>query len=276
MRPLNYSRADSVDSATASAAKGGVFIAGGTNLLDLMKLEVMAPKQLVDINRLELSSISDTENGGLRIGALVTNSDCTAHPKIRRDYGVLARAILAGASGQLRNKATTGGNLCQRTRCYYFYDPAMPCNKRAPGSGCQARSGFNRIHEIMGASDERIATYPGDMAVAMCALDATIEIESPGGERKSVPIAQFHRLPGDTPHCRGFSFPVSCVASYISAKRLALRATCLATCASKTWILSRRFRASGIFTRSRRSRYRSITWLCRSVISPMISPISSP
>jgi xanthine dehydrogenase YagS FAD-binding subunit len=177
-----------------------MFIAGGTNLLDLMKLEVMAPEQLVDINRLELSAISDTDDGGVRIGALVTNSDCAAHPQIRRDYGVLARAILAGASGQLRNKATTGGNLCQRTRCYYFYDPAMPCNKREPGSGCQAMKGFNRIHAIIGASDECIATYPGDMAVAMCALDATVEIESPGGERNIVPVTEFHRLPGDTPH----------------------------------------------------------------------------
>jgi len=140
-----------------------------------------------------------TDDGGMRIGALVTNSDCAADPRIRRDYGVLARAILAGASGQLRNKATTGGNLCQRTRCYYFYDTAMPCNKREPGSGCQAMAGFNRIHAILGASDQCIATYPGDMAVALCALGASVEIERPGAERRTVAVTDFHRLPGDSP-----------------------------------------------------------------------------
>lgn len=199
MRPFDYNRAANTGSATEAGADGGTFIAGGTNLLDLMKLEVMAPERLVDINRLDLGEMSDTDDGGLRIGALVTNSDCAADQRVRRDYGVLARAILAGASGQLRNKATTGGNLCQRTRCYYFYDTAMPCNKREPGSGCQAMEGFNRIHAILGASDQCIATYPGDMAVAMCALGAKIEIERPGGRRRTVQVVDFHKLAGDTP-----------------------------------------------------------------------------
>ena len=198
MRPFQYDRAGSAQEAIKAVGAETQFIAGGTNLLDLMKLEVMAPDKLVDINRLDLGEMTETENGGLRIGALVTNSDCAADARVRRDYGVLARAILAGASGQLRNKATTGGNLCQRTRCFYFYDTAMPCNKREPGSGCQAMGGFNRIHAILGASDACIATYPGDMAVAMYALGATVEIEGPGGHR-TVPVTEFHRLPGDTP-----------------------------------------------------------------------------
>lgn len=199
MKPFDYERAADTDQAVKSAASGACFIAGGTNLLDLMKLEVMAPDQLVDINRLDLGKIEATAEGGLRIGALVTNSDCAADPRIRSDYSVLSRAILAGASGQLRNKATTGGNLCQRTRCYYFYDTDMPCNKREPGSGCQAQGGFDRIHAILGASEACIATYPGDMAVAMCALDARVEIQSSKGETRTVPVSEFHRLPGDSP-----------------------------------------------------------------------------
>ncbi len=199
MKPFVYARASDRADATAQAAADASFIAGGTNLLDLMKLEVMAPDRLVDINRLGLDEISETEAGGLRIGALVTNSDCAAHVRVRQLYPVLSRAILAGASGQLRNKATTGGNLCQRTRCYYFYDTAMPCNKREPGSGCQAMQGFNRIHAILGASDACIATYPGDMAVAMTALDAEVEIEGADGESRLVPVRDFHRLPGDHP-----------------------------------------------------------------------------
>ena len=198
MKPFTYARANDRADAIAQAADA-TYIAGGTNLLDLMKLEVMAPDKLVDINRLDLSEICVTDDGGLRIGALVTNSDCAADDRVRRDYPVLSRAILAGASGQLRNKATTGGNLCQRTRCYYFYDTAMPCNKREPGSGCQALHGFNRIHAILGASDACIATYPGDMAVAMTALDAQIEIEGADGETRQVPIQDFHLLPGDHP-----------------------------------------------------------------------------
>lgn len=199
MKPFAYARASERADATAQAANNATYIAGGTNLLDLMKLEVMTPDKLVDINRLDLSEITVTDDGGLRIGALVTNSDCAADERVRSDYPVLSRAILAGASGQLRNKATTGGNLCQRTRCYYFYDTAMPCNKREPGSGCQALAGFNRIHAILGASDACIATYPGDMAVAMTALDAQIEIENVDGEIRKVPIQDFHVLPGDNP-----------------------------------------------------------------------------
>ncbi|WP_417592682.1 FAD binding domain-containing protein [Parasphingorhabdus sp.] len=199
MKPFAYSRATDRANATAEVANDATFIAGGTNLLDLMKLEVMTPAKLVDINRLDLSEITETDDGGLRIGALVTNSDCAADQRVRRDYPVLTRAILAGASGQLRNKATTGGNLCQRTRCYYFYDTAMPCNKREPGSGCQALAGFNRIHAILGTSEACIATYPGDMAVAMTALDAQVEIENVDGEIRQVSVQDFHRLPGDNP-----------------------------------------------------------------------------
>lgn len=199
MRPFNYSRAEDETAAIRAASGGGTFIAGGTNLLDLMKLEVMTPEDLVDINHLDLKSISQTDEGGLRIGALVTNSDCAADDRIRSDYAVLSKAILAGASGQLRNKATTGGNLCQRTRCYYFYDTAMDCNKREPGSGCGAMGGVNRLHAILGASDACIATYPGDMAVAMCALDASVEISSSNGGTRCVPVTEFHRLPGNHP-----------------------------------------------------------------------------
>ena len=200
MKAFDYARAETPKAAILSASEAGArFIAGGTNLLDLMKLEVMAPDRLVDINRLDLKQIGKSDDGGLSIGALVTNSDCAADPRIRRDYGLLSRAILAGASGQLRNKATTGGNLCQRTRCYYFYDTAMPCNKREPGSGCQAIGGATRLHAIFGASDRCIATYPGDMAVAMSALDAQVEIEGADGATRNVPVRDFHRLPGDTP-----------------------------------------------------------------------------
>ena len=200
MRPFDYSRADSIGAATGAAAGGATIIAGGTNLLDLMKLEVMTPDALIDVNRLNLTHVEDTEEGGLRIGALVTNSDLAAHERIRRDYPVLSRALLAGASGQLRNKATTGGNLCQRTRCYYFYDTAMPCNKREPGSGCRAIGGFNRIHAVLGTSEHCIATHPSDMAVAMRALKALVEIERPDGKRRTIPVDDFYRLPHDTPH----------------------------------------------------------------------------
>jgi xanthine dehydrogenase YagS FAD-binding subunit len=200
MRPFDYARALTRPDATAAASQGAAFIAGGTNLLDLMKLEVMTPDRLVDINRLDLDGIEPTKGGGLRIGALVRNSDLAADPVVRRDYPVLSRALLAGASGQLRNKATTGGNLLQRTRCFYFYDTAMPCNKRAPGTGCQAIGGFNRIHAILGASEACIATHPSDMAVALRALDAVVEIEAADGKTRDLPLADLHRLPGDTPH----------------------------------------------------------------------------
>lgn len=194
MRAFDYARAGSVDDAAGSAAK---LIAGGTNLLDLMKLEVETPDHLLDINRIGLDRIEQAD-GRLRIGALVTNADCAADAMVRRDYPLLARAILAGASPQLRNKATTGGNLCQRTRCHYFMDLDTRCNKRHPGSGCDAIGGFNRIHAILGASDQCIATYPGDMAVALSALDATVEIKGKAGAR-TLPLRDFHRLPGDDP-----------------------------------------------------------------------------
>ena len=199
MKAFDYARADSRSDATARARDGATIIAGGTNLLDLMKLEVMSPPALVDINRLDLNSITATDEGGLRIGALVTNSDLAAHGTVRRHYEVLSRALLAGASGQLRNKATTGGNLLQRTRCAYFYDTAMPCNKRAPGTGCQARDGFNRILAILGTSEQCIATHPSDMAVAMMALDAVVEIEAADGASRQIPLDELYRLPGTTP-----------------------------------------------------------------------------
>lgn len=202
MKPFTYERAtSSSDAASAAVAQRRTrFIAGGTNLLDLMKLEIETPEHLIDINRLGLDGIDEMDDGGLRIGAMVRNSDLAADPRIRERYPVLSRALLAGASGQLRNKATTGGNLLQRTRCYYFYDTTMPCNKREPGSGCAAIGGFNRIHAIVGASDGCIATHPSDMAVAMRVLDATIHTMLPDGSERDIPIDEFYRLPGDTPH----------------------------------------------------------------------------
>jgi xanthine dehydrogenase YagS FAD-binding subunit len=200
MKAFTYARAGSVaDAASAAAKPGAKVIAGGTNLLDLMKLQVETPSALVDINRLPLDTIENTQDGGLRIGALVRNSDLAADQRVRRHYGVLSRALLSGASAQLRNKATTGGNLLQRTRCSYFYDITMPCNKRTPGSGCAAMAGFNRMHAILGASDQCIATNPSDMAVAMRALDASIETIDSSGNTRAIPIADFHRLPGQTP-----------------------------------------------------------------------------
>jgi xanthine dehydrogenase YagS FAD-binding subunit len=200
MKAFTYERAESTAQAAAAAIKPGAkIIAGGTNLLDLMKLQVETPSTLVDINRLPLDKIEDAADGGLRIGALVRNSDLAADPRVRQRYGVLSRALLAGASAQLRNKATTSGNLLQRTRCYYFYDITKPCNKRSPGSGCAALAGFNRIHSILGASDQCIATHPSDMAVAMRALDAKVETVNRAGQPRVIPIAEFHRLPGNTP-----------------------------------------------------------------------------
>ncbi len=201
MRTFTYERPENVaDAARAVAAiPGAKFIAGGTNLLDLMKLEVETPTHLVDVNRLPLARVEDTREGGLRIGALVRNSDLAAHPRVRKEYGVLSRALLAGASGQLRNKATTAGNLLQRTRCYYFYDVTKPCNKRDPGSGCAALAGFNRIHAVVGGSAQCIATHPSDMAVAMRALDARVETVLPDGQNETIALADFYRLPGTTP-----------------------------------------------------------------------------
>lgn len=194
MRPFTYTRAED---AAAALAAGGRFIAGGTNLLDLMKLQVETPDALVDINHVGLDAIAP-EGEGLLVGALVRNADLAADPRVRRDWPLLSRAILAGASAQIRNRATTGGNLLQRTRCPYFYDLDTPCNKRQPGSGCSAQGGFNRGLAIMGASEACIATFPGDMPVAMAALDAEIRIDGPNGAR-TLPAAGFHRLPGDTP-----------------------------------------------------------------------------
>src|ERR1700710_274108 len=202
MKPFTYERAKSPAEAAASAARlnGAKFIAGGTNLLDLMKLQIETPSHLIDVNELSLDKIEPTPEGGLRIGALVRNTDLAADPRVRRDYAVLSRALLAGASGQLRNKATTAGNLLQRTRCPYFYDTNQPCNKRQPGSGCAAIGGVNRQHAVIGSSDACIATHPSDMAVAMRVLDATIETMGSNGSERKIPIADFHRLPGDTPH----------------------------------------------------------------------------
>jgi xanthine dehydrogenase YagS FAD-binding subunit len=200
MKAFTYERADSPAQAASALAKPGAkVLAGGTNLLDLMKLQVETPGHLVDINRLPLDKIDNTPDGGLRIGAMVRNSDLAADLRVRQHYGVLSRALLAGASAQLRNKATTGGNLLQRTRCYYFYDITKPCNKRNPGSGCAALDGFNRIHAVLGASNQCIATNPSDMAVAMRALDARVETINAEGQPRVIPIAEFHRLPGDTP-----------------------------------------------------------------------------
>ena len=201
MKPFSYERVTSPAEAIEAAKRPGArFIAGGTNLLDLMKLGIEAPRHVVDINRLGLDRIEATPNGGLRLGAMVRNTDLAAHPDVRRHYPVLPRAIVAGASGQLRNKATTAGNLMQRTRCPYFYNTDMACNKRRPGSGCSAIGGLSHNHAVLGSSESCIATHPSDMCVALRALDALVEVEGPGGATRTIPIAEFHRLPGDTPH----------------------------------------------------------------------------
>jgi len=201
MKAFTYERVTSPAAAAQAAARhpGAKFIAGGTNLLDLMKLEIETPTHLIDVNELRLNHIESTPDGGVRIGALVRNTDLAADLRIRRDYGVLTRALVAGASGQLRNMATTGGNLLQRTRCPYFYDGNQPCNKRSPGSGCGAIDGFSRQHAIIGVSEACIATHPSDMAVAMRVLDATVETTGSDGSSRRIPLAEFHRLPGATP-----------------------------------------------------------------------------
>ncbi|GAB3748912.1 FAD binding domain-containing protein [Spirosoma pomorum] len=200
MNSFSYSKPGSVADAVGELTTDdrGKFIAGGTNLIDLMKENVERPDRLVDINHLPLAAIEDTEDGGLRLGALVTNADTAYHEQVEKRYPLLAQTILAGASPQLRNMATNGGNLFQRTRCYYFYDTATPCNKREPGSGCGAFHGYNRIHAILGTSNQCIATHPSDMCVALAALDATVQVSGPNGDR-TIPIADFHRLPGDEP-----------------------------------------------------------------------------
>jgi xanthine dehydrogenase YagS FAD-binding subunit len=201
MKAFRYERARDVTSACASAAHPGVrFIAGGTNLVDLMKLEIETPARLVDISRLPLNEIQETADGGLRIGARVGNSALAVDMRVRRRYPLLSQAILAGASTQLRNKATTGGNLLQRTRCAYFYDTTKPCNKREPGAGCAALHGINRSNAVLAVSDHCIATHPSDMAVAMAALDARVETVAPDGSTRTIPIDSLYRAPGDTPH----------------------------------------------------------------------------
>ncbi len=201
MKPFTFERAQTPAEAAAAAVRhpGARFVAGGTNLLDLMKLEIETPAHLIDVNGLALDRIEPTPDGGLRIGALVRNRDLAADERVRRDYGVLSRALSAGASGQLRNMATTAGNLLQRTRCPYFYDTNQPCNKRVPGSGCGALGGYSRQHAVIGVSEACIATHPSDMAVAMRVLDALVETIRPGGSTRRIPIAELHRLPGDQP-----------------------------------------------------------------------------
>jgi xanthine dehydrogenase YagS FAD-binding subunit len=201
MNRFTYTRAADVAAAVREVAADGAarFIAGGTNLIDLMKENVERPSRLIDITRLPLAEIGAGPDGGLRLGALATNTDVAYNPDVERRYPLLSRAILAGASPQLRNMATVGGNLMQRTRCYYFYDTATPCNKRQPGAGCSALNGFNRIHAILGTSEHCIAVHPSDMCVALAALEAVVRVRGPGGDR-AIPFAEFHRLPGDTPH----------------------------------------------------------------------------
>ena len=198
MNPFHYSRPTDVQQAVQMSSAASRFIAGGTNLLDLMKENISHPEHLIDITGLPLHDIQETAEGGLRIGALVSNADLAWHPLIEQRYPLLSQAILAGASPQLRNMASTGGNLLQRTRCYYFYDASVPCNKRQPGSGCPARNGLNRIHAILGASEQCVATHPSDMCVALAALAARVHVEGRGGARV-IEFADFHRLPGDAP-----------------------------------------------------------------------------
>ncbi len=200
MYPFTITKAKDNKAAVSAAGTGGhaKFIGGGTNLVDLMKMNIEKPNQLIDITGLDLKKIESMPQGGLKIGALVRNTDLAYHPSVMSKYPVLSQAILSGASAQLRNMATTGGNLLQRTRCYYFYDTVMPCNKREPGSGCSAIKGYNRMHAILGTSDHCIATHPSDMCVAMAALDSVIHVQGQAGER-TIPFADFHTLPGNTP-----------------------------------------------------------------------------
>lgn len=200
MRPFRYVRASDPNGAARAVAANpqAKFLAGGTNILDLMKEDVERPNELVDLTRLKLAEIKPSRDG-VSIGALATNTETANHPLIRNNYPLLTQAIVAGASAQLRNMATNGGNLLQRTRCQYFYDTAMPCNKREPGTGCGAREGLNRIHAIFGWSEKCVATYPGDMANALYALDAVVRVRGAGGRERTIPIDDFHRLPGDTP-----------------------------------------------------------------------------
>jgi xanthine dehydrogenase YagS FAD-binding subunit len=200
MKEFTYERATDPALALRAARQAGAkFLAGGTNLFDLMKVEVETPAHLIDVSRLPFDAIEDTDGGGLRIGAMVTNAQLAADGRVRERYPMLSRALLNGASAQLRNQATTGGNLLQRTRCYYFYDTSKPCNKRSPGTGCSALHGFNRIHAILGGSEACIAVHPSDMAVALAALDAEVELQSDAGRVRRLEVTEFHRLPGTTP-----------------------------------------------------------------------------
>jgi len=219
MRPFTYERATDAKAAVKAAAEtpNAKFLAGGTNLLDLMKLEIEAPAHLIDVGRLPLAQIEDTADGGLRIGAMTTNSHVAADARVRSRYPVLTQAIVAGGSGQLRNKATTGGNLLQRTRCAYFYDTTKPCNKRVPGSGCGALEGLNRNSAIFGASHACIATNPSDMAVALAALGASVETLSPSGEARTFTLDELHRLPGETPHIETHLIPGELITAVVLA-----------------------------------------------------------
>jgi xanthine dehydrogenase YagS FAD-binding subunit len=216
MTPFDYEKANGIASACASAARPGAkFIAGGTNLIDLMKLHVETPAHLIDINALPLRDIEETPDGGLRIGALVSNSALAADMRVRRMYPLLSQAILSGASGQLRNKATTAGNLLQRTRCPYFYDITKPCNKRVPGSGCAALGGLNRMNAVLGVSDNCIAAHPSDMAVAMTALDGRIETTARDGATRTIPVGALYRAPGDTPNIETVLAPGELIRSVV-------------------------------------------------------------
>lgn len=222
MKAFTYFRAGTPAEAATAALQNprARFIAGGTNLLDLMKLEIETPTQLIDVNGLALDKMEATPAGGLRIGALVRNTDLAADDNVRRHYAVLSRALLSGASGQLRNKATTAGNLLQRTRCPYFYDTNQPCNKCSPGSGCSAINGYSRQHAIVGASDACIATHPSDMAVAMRVLDAEVETIRPDGTTRVIPIADFHKLPGTTPHIENALAPGELITAVTLPRRV--------------------------------------------------------
>jgi xanthine dehydrogenase YagS FAD-binding subunit len=220
MKHFSYERV-STPLAAAKAferSPGARYLAGGTNLIDLMKLNIEAPEHLIDINRIGLGCIDTTPDGGLRIGALARNSDVATDERVRRDYPVLARALVSGASGQLRNRATVGGNLLQRTRCVYFYSGDLPCNKRQPGSGCAALEGLSRGLAVIGGSDACIATHPSDMAVALRTLDAVIETICPDGTTRSLPIADLHVLPGETPHVETTLFPGELITAVVLPK----------------------------------------------------------
>src|SRR5260370_13964102 len=216
MKAFHYERSSDISSACAVASRpASKFIAGGTNLVDLMKLEIETPAQLIDISALRLGGIEEPPEDGLRVGALVTNGALAADMSVRRRYPLLSQAILAGASGQLRNKATTGGNLLQRTRCPYFYDTTKPCNKREPGSGCAALAGLNRMNAVLGVSDNCIAAHPSDMAVAMTALDARVETIAPDGATRTIPIDALYRPPGDTPNIETVLAPGELIRSVV-------------------------------------------------------------